>query len=373
MANTDFIYQDILNNPKLSKEQKVYLLNKVKEEYDKFFDEQLRKEVNKYRMGAALEIASSVLPMGGAGKLGAKVGADLLKSKLGRKISEEIGSGISSGMASGAVFGAGRGMLENKNPFLTSSQDLLIDGILGGTTGAIGANAVRAHKANQLRNYDLNIKNSRYLRKQAEKYYSNYVQGRIINNKDLGDIQFTRKGMDETFSKNAELVKQFPDLIKNIKNAKYIETSSLYKNRKDDIKNFHVLKNNDKEFLIAENANGQKKFYLTKESIADQGLPPRLGGASISDTNYILPTQTQYFNHPNGYNSKIFTREEIDQMSLEEFSKNEEAIMKQLKDKGIPTNRELEKSSKSKTATKMKSSGKGHWVTINGNHVFIED
>ena len=25
MANTDFIYQDILNNPKLSKEQKVYL------------------------------------------------------------------------------------------------------------------------------------------------------------------------------------------------------------------------------------------------------------------------------------------------------------------------------------------------------------
>ena len=102
-------------------------------------------------------------------------------------------------------------------------------------------------------------------------------------------------------------------------------------------------------------------------------MPPRLGGASISDTNYILPTQTQYFNHPNGYNSKIFTREEIDQMSLEEFSKNEEAIMKQLKDKGIPTNRELEKSVKSKTATKTKDSGKGHWVTINGNHVFIED
>lgn len=86
------------------------------------------------------------------------------------------------------------------------------------------------------------------------------------------------------------------------------------------------------------------------------------------------PSDTrEYKEHIHGQGTKIFTREEIDQMSLEEFSKNEEAIMKQLKDKGIPTNREFEKSSKSKTATKMKSSGKGHWVTINGNHVFIED
>ncbi len=71
--------------------------------------------------------------------------------------------------------------------------------------------------------------------------------------------------------------------------------------------------------------------------------------------------------------TKIFTREQIDKMSLEEFSQNESAIMKQLREKGIPTNRELEQSSKTKQATKTKSSGKGHWVTINGNHVFIED
>ena len=172
---------------------------------------------------------------------------------------------------------------------------------------------------------------------------------------------------------NLLTLKQFPDLIKNIKNAEHVETNNLYKNRKDDIKNFHILKNNDKEFLIGENVNNQKRFYLSKESIADQGLPPRLGGASISDTNYIIPNRTQVFNHPHGQDTKIFTREQIDKMSLEEFSQNEAAIMKQLKEKGIPTNRELEQSSKTKQAAKTKSSGKGHWVTIKGNHVFIEE
>ena len=60
-------------------------------------------------------------------------------------------------------------------------------------------------------------------------------------------------------------------------------------------------------------------------------------------------------------------------MSLKEFSQNESAIMQQLKEKGIPTNREVEQSSKTKQLTKTKTSAKGHWVTINGNHVFIED
>lgn len=41
-------------------------------------------------------------------------------------------------------------------------------------------------------------------------------------------------------------------------------------------------------------------------------------------------------------------------MSLEKFSQNESAIMQQLKEKGIPTNRELEQSSKTKQLTKTK-------------------
>ena len=59
-------------------------------------------------------------------------------------------------------------------------------------------------------------------------------------------------------------------------------------------------------------------------------------------------------------------------MSNDEFLQNEKAIMKQMKEKGIPTNRELEQKRKQNSSA-TKSSSKGRWVTINGNHVFIED
>ncbi len=41
--------------------------------------------------------------------------------------------------------------------------------------------------------------------------------------------------------------------------------------------------------------------------------------------------------------------------------------------KGIPTNRELEQKRNQTKSSTAKSTGKGRWVTINGNHVFIED
>ena len=62
-------------------------------------------------------------------------------------------------------------------------------------------------------------------------------------------------------------------------------------------------------------------------------------------------------------------------MPTDEFLKNEKAIMKQMKEKGIPTKKELnEKKSKIKAiSSTTKNSDKGRWVTINGNHVFIEE
>ena len=68
----------------------------------------------------------------------------------------------------------------------------------------------------------------------------------------------------------------------------------------------------------------------------------------------------------------IYTREEIGKMSTDEFAKHEKAIMKQMKEKGIPTKRELEEHQR-KTLNKNSSSNNtdGRWVTINGNHVLI--
>lgn len=63
----------------------------------------------------------------------------------------------------------------------------------------------------------------------------------------------------------------------------------------------------------------------------------------------------------------IFTREEIAEMALEDYQKNEKAIMRQLKERGIPKEKDLVK-----TKHKNYSNKDGRWVTIDGNHVFIE-
>ena len=71
----------------------------------------------------------------------------------------------------------------------------------------------------------------------------------------------------------------------------------------------------------------------------------------------------------------IYTREDLRNMSKDEFVKNEKAIMKQLKERGIPTRDELEKqksSSRGRSNSDSDSDG-GHWVTINGNHVLMKD
>lgn len=374
MNDTDFIYQEILNNSKLSKEQKIFLLNKVKEEYDKFFDTQLKNEVKKYQMGAALEIASSTIPIGGAGKLGAKIGNNLLKSNLGRKISQEIGSGVASGMASGAVFGAGRGMLENKNPFLTSAEDMFIDSILGGATGALGANAIRAHKANQLRNYgnvdNLDAVSRKNYFDNAKNFYKDYIQERQIYKN--GQIDFSRRGLQEQLRWNPNQVANFPELITDIKNAERLpNVLNLKPLEKPEVSHYEVYNGKKGEHYVEVLNSGKKRYYITKDTPRSSDHTTNMG--TPRSPIDIINDNPETFNPPLGYDEKIFTREQIDQMSLEEFSKNESAIMKQLKEKGIPTNRELEQSSNTKQATKTKATGKGHWVTINGNHVFIED
>ena len=71
----------------------------------------------------------------------------------------------------------------------------------------------------------------------------------------------------------------------------------------------------------------------------------------------------------------VFTREDFKNMSKEEFVQNEKAIMKQLKERGIPTRDELKKqqSSSHRSSNSGSDSDGGHWVTINGNHVLMKD
>lgn len=69
---------------------------------------------------------------------------------------------------------------------------------------------------------------------------------------------------------------------------------------------------------------------------------------------------------------KTYTREEIGKMTPEEFEQNEKAIMKQMKEKGIPTKAQAKAKDKASSSSNSSSSD-GNWVTINGHHVLLDN
>jgi hypothetical protein len=81
------------------------------------------------------------------------------------------------------------------------------------------------------------------------------------------------------------------------------------------------------------------------------------------------------YNNPELNSYKIFTREEIGNMSSGEFQKNEKAIDYQLQTIGIPTKSQLDtkKRSGSPKSGSASDSDDEHWVTINGNHVLLQN
>jgi len=408
-------YKKILNDKTLSREEKIAYLQEAKSNYDKQIMQERNKEIAQYGVGALLEMASA-FPVGRAGNLGAQVAMNALKSNLGRKIPQEIGSGIASGVASGAVFGTGRGMLENKNPLQTSTQDALTGGVLGGALGAGGANIFRNIKGQQLKNYGNIDELDEVLRKQynkdSRKFYQDYIQDIKLNKN--GEFDFTRRGIQEQLRWNPKQTQNYPELVKDIKQAQRLpDIPNAKLEQKPDVSHYEVYRGKNGDHYVEVMKDGNKRYYITKDTI--NGTPRTSSPGSKDGANTIINHNPQNFNqriqkdipsidnpttnraytrdpweqpststrspnlilqnnsskvNPTDVQSEqIFTREQIKKMTTDEFLKNEKAIMQQLKEKGIPTNRELEEKRKKKTT----SSNKGRWVTINGNHVFIED
>lgn len=76
--------------------------------------------------------------------------------------------------------------------------------------------------------------------------------------------------------------------------------------------------------------------------------------------------------------NRIFTREDISKMTPEEYRENEPVIMQQMKEQGIPTKAQADAKTKSNSGSGTKSnaslsSSDGNWVTINGNHVLLDN
>ena len=109
--------------------------------------------------------------------------------------------------------------------------------------------------------------------------------------------------------------------------------------------------------------------YLQNEQAIMQQLKEGKIGSEASSVDY------ESYTNPITNKNIIYTREDIDSMSDDEYIKHEQAIYKQMNTIGIPFKSDL--SSNILTFSKSKSYNNddedGHWVTINGNHVFIED
>ncbi|MCM1009770.1 MAG: hypothetical protein NC390_02685 [Fusobacterium sp.] len=73
------------------------------------------------------------------------------------------------------------------------------------------------------------------------------------------------------------------------------------------------------------------------------------------------------FTNPLSGRKKVYTKEEVNKMSPEEFTGNEKEIMAQANSIGLPEHKDVYKQSSSAAA-----SNGGKWVTINGNHVLID-
>lgn len=143
-------------------------------------------------------------------------------------------------------------------------------GVVGGAVIGLGiGKAGQYMKGTELKNYksldNMTKEERKEFRKIAKEYYQDYLQGTNVNHRKFGKIDFTAKGCNETFNKNINMAKDFPDLKNNIKNAKYKKSEDLYKSRKDHFNKFHTFESKDgKKYIIATDENGNR-YYLTKE------------------------------------------------------------------------------------------------------------
>ena len=180
-------------------------------------------------------------------------------------------------------------------------------------------------------------------------------------------------------NKNLSIDKHKVENRELLKNAKLLADKNIYENNL-------VLKGS-----VSKTSNELLQPVYTREQIGKMSTDEYLQHESMIMEQ--LKTQgiprekdlnkntdfSDYFNEVSN-NSKVFTREEIQNMTTDEYLKNEKAIDYQLKTIGVPYEKDIktkQNNSSNKSGNKKSSSfsnsGNGRWVTINGNHVFIDD
>lgn len=336
--------EKFLKNKNLTREQKVEAINNHFNDYRTSVDKELNNYLLKQYAGAALEIGSAAIPMGGASTIGRKLGAKalekavgktlakdiaadglgaafgkkFLQNNLGSKLSKEIGSGAFVGMNSGALLGTGQGLMDNENIFKTTAEGA-ITGLIGGGLGGVAVgNAQRFIKGRELKNFgDIDIlakpQRDKYF-ENARKFYKDYNQGIKLN-----DFEFTRRGLQEILRWNPKQAQNFPDLVNDIKISKRLpDAPNLKPQQKPFVSHYELYEGKNGLHHIEVLKNGEKRFYTTKDTLA--GTPQATSQGSNKSINNMIndfppnfnPTQVAIDNQFNSGNINKVTPKSSD-------------------------------------------------------------
>lgn len=230
------------------------------------------------------------LPLGTSAPL-AKPVAQKLAPYMGRKMAQGVSQGLNSGAISGAVEGALRSYQEKENPLKTIPQDAALGATLGTATAGLGS--VVGKYANQLKIQAIDSKikqNGGDIKKLSpnerkeyfnlgKKYFSDYEQGVNTMADKIGNVKLNSNAINETMIQSPKHTKDVVDLSKNIRKAKYIASEpERHPHKKYDIEQFHRLRGDDVDYIIAENKKGNNYFYKVTDSNLSgpetQGLKP---------------------------------------------------------------------------------------------------
>lgn len=353
--------ENILKDKTLTREQKIEIINQYYDNYRAEIDKELNNYLAKQYIGAALEIGSAALPVGGVGKLGGEIGKQLLKKQLGRKISENIGSGMLSGGASGGLFGLGESLINETNPVLSTLQDALFGASTGGALGAVGGNIQKAVKGQQLKNYGDIDNLDEILRKQysndSRKFYQDYIQEIQLNKN--GNFDFSKRGVQEQLRWNPKQAQNFSELVNDIKNAQRLpDVPNTKPLEKPDVSHYEVYRGKNGDHYIEVSKSGKKRYYITKDAPIGSDHTTSTGtnksiGTYLESPNDIIPFVYPNYNtqkdnllygsvemnvdnnkksdlygytNPLTGSNHIYTREEVGQMNSSEFAKHEKEI-----------------------------------------------
>ena len=269
-------YQMVMDDNKLTREQKVLKIKEIGETERKNIDKEYRKTLAKLYTGAALEIGSAAIPVGGVARLGGKLAFKLAKpafSEIGKKVlAKNIGSGVASGMVGGAVFGVGDGLMENEDLKGIAKSSLIGAGIGGITGGAIGGlGGIISTKVGRTKEIISKIKN-RNKNTQPEKLSVAEDSMREL-------IQSRRANIDTAKFEAMEKINKFTSQIDDIANELNLDSKNIREvlpfirentelpiqnfNRPDLIKVYNSLNKDQKEVLkfIAQNHFDEMETY----------------------------------------------------------------------------------------------------------------